>query len=90
MSLLKKYKNGYWIGGTLAALSGAFVARFVGPGMSEEKLRPVVTVLGQALALAGLFVIMLGVRKRLRRANEALAREQDKPESTKDLPNERT
>lgn len=70
MSVLEKYKNGYWIGGVLTALSGALAVRFVGPSIADERYRAAVVIAGQLCALLGLFVIALGVRKRLKVANE--------------------
>lgn len=74
MSFLAKYKNGYWIGGSLTAISGALVARFVGSSIADEKLRVGLVLAGQLCALLGLFIIALGVRRRLRIDGEALER----------------
>jgi hypothetical protein len=56
-----------WIFGTLLALLGVALARLVAPTLTGHT-RLVVTIGGQLLGLAGLFVICLGVRRRLRAA----------------------
>lgn len=54
----------YWIAGTLVALAGVALARLLAP-LFDGIVRPSVTVVGQLLALFGLFIICLGVRRRI-------------------------
>lgn len=60
----------YWIAGLLTAFGGVAVARWLGP-LSEDDVRPIVTVAGQLLAFAGLFIICLGVRRRIQHVSSA-------------------
>ncbi|MBI5380946.1 MAG: hypothetical protein HZA31_03500 [Opitutae bacterium] len=69
MSRFARLANRYWIGGTLAAFGGVALARLVAPSL-EGKIRVYVTLAGQLLALAGLLVICIGVRQRLRATPE--------------------
>ena len=55
----------FWITGVVVALAGVALARVVGPGLAGTT-RIVVVVAGQFLALAGLFIICLGVRRRIK------------------------
>ncbi len=57
----------FWIAGTLVALAGVASARFVAPSF-EHALRLVFTVASQLLALGGLFIICLGIRRRIQSA----------------------
>lgn len=56
-----------WIAGCLLALTGVALARLVAPTLAGHA-RIVAMVGGQLVGLAGLFVICLGVRRRLRQA----------------------
>ncbi len=53
-----------WILGTLIALAGVALVRAVAPSLSD-RAKIFVTVAGQLLALGGLFIICLGVRRRI-------------------------
>ncbi len=54
-----------WLTGTAVAFAGVFLARIVAPQL-EGQARFFATALGQLLALAGLFILCLGVRRRIR------------------------
>ena len=56
-----------WVAGTLVAFAGVALARFVAPSLSGTE-RLGTTLTGQLLALGGLFIICLGVRRRIRLA----------------------
>lgn len=58
----------YWSTGLLIALAGVTAARVIAPECTG-RLRLVLTVGGQLVALSGLFIICLGVRARLRKAD---------------------
>lgn len=53
-----------WIAGTAVAIGGVLLARFVAPHTAGA-FRVTLTVGGQLLALGGLFIICLGVRRRI-------------------------
>lgn len=55
----------FWITGTLVAFTGVAVTRWLAPAV-RHPVGVWVAVTGQLLALGGLFVIALGVRRRLR------------------------
>ena len=57
-------KPRYWIAGTAIAFVGVLCARIV-PGMFDEGMRPIITTVGIVIAIAGLFVITLGTRKKI-------------------------
>lgn len=59
-----------WIAGVLTAFTGVALARVVGPSL-DGSLRIYTTVGGQLLALTGLFIICLGIRRRIRHAVSA-------------------
>ncbi len=59
----------FWLAGLLTALAGIVVARAIAPSFSSP-LGPVLTAAGQLLALGGLFIICLGVRRRIQQAAE--------------------
>jgi len=63
MKPFARFANRYWIGGIMMALAGVTLARFVAPFM-EKQPRFYATAAGQLLALGGLWVIALGVRRR--------------------------
>lgn len=54
-----------WIAGIAVASGGVVLARAVAPSFAGP-LRLVLTVGGQLLALGGLFIICLGVRRRIK------------------------
>jgi drug/metabolite transporter superfamily protein YnfA len=56
----------YWIAGTALAFAGVAVARVVAPGY-EARTRAALALTGQLVALAGLAIILLGIRRRLSR-----------------------
>jgi hypothetical protein len=61
--MIPPQKRWYWIAGTALACAGVLVARIVTPnatGNGQGYLR----LLGMVLALGGLFVILLGTRRR--------------------------
>ena len=60
----------YWVTGTLVALAGVAVARFVAPQFAPSG-RIALTVGGQLLALAGLIIISVGVSRRVRNHSES-------------------
>lgn len=60
---------GPWILGTLVAFVGVALARTFGPSL-DGNTRLFVTVGGEFLALTGLFIICLGVRRRIRQPAE--------------------
>lgn len=59
----------FWISGIAIALAGVVVARAVAP-LADGTDRIVLTVGGQLLALGGLFLICLGVRRRIKSASK--------------------
>lgn len=63
-----KASAGHWIVGVVLAAVGVTLCRVVAPGF-EERARAVLAVVGQLTALSGLFVILMGIRRRLHRAN---------------------
>lgn len=56
-----------WALGATVALAGVALAR-LGPPAVADSFRPVVVAAGRLLATTGLFLIALGVRRRLRHA----------------------
>ena len=58
----------FWIAGTLVAVGGVACARVIGPSLTGT-LRISFTLAGQLLALAGLFIICLGVRRRIKQSD---------------------
>jgi hypothetical protein len=71
----------YWIIGVTLALTGALVARFVAPGLAETH-RAIISVAGHLAAGAGLLVIAIGVRNRLRVAGAAASSGADVADDT--------
>lgn len=57
----------YWLTGLILAAVGVALARLVAPGFAERP-RSLIALAGEVVALSGLFVIALGIRRRLRRA----------------------
>ncbi len=66
----------YWIAGAVLAIGGALAARFLAPALGET-LRAIVTSAGHLAAGAGLLVIAVGVRNRVRQANAAVQADAD-------------
>jgi len=58
----------YWCIGLLVALAGATSARWIAP-MYTGHLRLALTLGGQLVAFSGLFIICLGVRRRIQQAS---------------------
>lgn len=58
----------YWSTGVLVAICGVVCARVVGPSAAGT-LRVCLTLGGQLVALSGLFIICLGVRRRIMQAS---------------------
>jgi len=63
----------YWIAGVLTALAGVAVARIVAPALHSSQVSICMTIVGQLVAISGLFIVMLGTRKRYR----AMKRDQE-------------
>jgi len=61
----------YWIAGTLTAFLGVALARVIGPSLAGG-VRASTVVGGQLLALVGLFIICLGVRRRIKSGDSEL------------------
>lgn len=59
----------FWTVGVGLAVAGVILARLIS-GETSGAVRVGLTVAGQLLALTGLFVICVGVSRRLRRAAE--------------------
>ena len=57
----------HWLAGLALAAAGVALARLVAPGFAD-RARAAVALSGELLALAGLFVIAHGIRRRLRHA----------------------
>lgn len=60
----------YWLAGLALAALGVVLARLVAPAF-ETRTRAGLALVGELAALAGLFVIVLGIRRRVRLASEA-------------------
>ncbi|MDF3056412.1 MAG: hypothetical protein K0R17_627 [Rariglobus sp.] len=58
----------HWISGTVIAFTGVAVSRGVASGF-EGRPHALFALAGQLVALGGLFIILLGIRRRLSRAN---------------------
>lgn len=54
----------YWIAGIALALAGVLVARVVAPYF-ETKTAAIVKAVGQITAIVGLFIISIGVSRRV-------------------------
>ncbi len=57
----------YWSTGVLVALCGVVCARVIAP-TSTGNVRIALTLGGQLVAFSGLFILCLGVRRRLKQA----------------------
>lgn len=59
----------HWLAGIAICALGAGIARLLAPALIDQaRLRTLITLFGELVALAGLFVIVLGIRRRLDRA----------------------
>lgn len=58
----------HWISGIVLAAIGVAVNRLVAANF-EGRAHALCALTGQLVALTGLFIILLGIRRRLRRAN---------------------
>ena len=56
----------YWIAGTLTAFAGVAIARLLAPALQPAALSKGGIAFGHLMALVGLFVILLGTRKKHR------------------------
>lgn len=57
----------HWIAGTVLAFAGVAVARVVAPDFAG-RTRALLLLTGQLVALGGLLIIVLGIRRRLNRS----------------------
>lgn len=57
----------FWIAGSAVAFLGVLLARVVSPSF-DGKTKIYLTVGGQLLAILGLFILCLGVRRRIKQA----------------------
>lgn len=57
----------HWLAGLALAVLGVVIARLVAPGFAPRP-RATLALVGEVVALAGLLVIALGIRRRLRLA----------------------
>lgn len=53
----------FWISGIIAAIVGILLARFVAPQF-EPKTAIIAKVAGQLIAMAGLLIICIGIKRR--------------------------
>jgi hypothetical protein len=60
----------HWLAGLALAVAGVVVARVIAPTF-DARPRAALALLGELTALAGLYVIVLGIRRRLRLASAA-------------------
>ncbi len=59
----------HWLAGIAVCALGAAIARLLAPALTDEtRLRALITLFGELVALAGLFIIVLGIRRRLDQA----------------------
>ncbi len=63
-----KASAGYWIFGTAIAFAGVVISRVVAAGF-EGRVHAMLALTGQLVAFGGLLIILLGIRRRLRRAH---------------------
>ncbi len=59
----------FWLAGVVTALAGVTVTRLIAPSFPVP-LGPIAAAAGQLLALVGLFIICLGVRRRIQQVAE--------------------
>lgn len=67
----------HWLAGLALATVGVVVNRLAAPALADLHHRAVLAVTGELIALAGLGVIMLGIRRRIRLATAVLAAGED-------------
>ena len=63
----------YWIAGIVLAFAGVAVTRLFAPSCEVVRVRAIVALSGELTALAGLAVILIGIRRRLRSGELSLA-----------------
>lgn len=68
MSSAIKASARHWLFGIILAAIGVTLSRVVAPEF-DAHTKALLATAGQLIALSGLFVILLGIRKRLHRAN---------------------
>lgn len=56
----------HWLAGIAIAFTGVALSRLVASGLDDPRARAAVALCGQFIALGGLLVIILGIRRRLR------------------------
>jgi uncharacterized membrane protein YidH (DUF202 family) len=61
----------HWLAGLALASAGVAANRLLAPCFSSPQVRAACAVTGELVALTGLLVIMLGVRRRIRMAEQA-------------------
>ena len=67
-----KASGRHWLLGVTLAFTGVALARLVAPGFEASSARALFAVTGQLTALGGLWVILLGIRRRLRRDRKSV------------------
>ena len=66
MSRLRILATPYWAIGTSLAFLGVALARLIGPALAEDAARRYTAAGGHLLVGLGLFVICLGINRRIR------------------------
>lgn len=61
----------HWLAGLVLAAAGVGINRMLAPCFSSQQTRAAFALGGELVALSGLLVIMLGVRRRIRLAEQA-------------------
>jgi len=61
--------SGYWLAGLALATLGVILKRFGAPTLADLQHRAALAVTGEIIALAGLGIIMLGIRRRIKLAS---------------------
>lgn len=69
MSRLRILATPYWATGTSLAFLGVALARLIGPALAEDAARRYTAASGHLLVGLGLFIICIGINRRLRAAN---------------------
>lgn len=69
MSRLRVLATPYWAIGTSLAFLGVALARVIGPALAEDAARRYTAASGHLLVGLGLFIICIGINRRLRAAN---------------------
>lgn len=62
----------HWLAGLALATLGVAVNRLLAPAFPAGQLRAAIALSGELVALAGLAVIALGIRRRLKLAEQSL------------------